>query len=100
DQPVRAGGRESRAGKLFLRAQHDSMRIGLQADYEARFAQCDAQTFSLADREALEPIVTADNAAIGQDDFASGRGCSAPRTNELGMIARGDKADFLAVGLV
>src|SRR5262245_25869879 len=77
-------------------ADHDAVGIGLDADDEFAVAPGDAESFSLADREAFDAGMYADDRAVGGDELAGAIGVVAA-THKFVVAATGDEADFLAV---
>ena len=94
-----------RAQQIVVAADDDALRGGLGGDDIKRLAGGDAQSAALADGEVMDAGMLADNLAIGGDQLAG----EIPARDALlveigvdegGVIAIGDEANFLAIGLV
>jgi hypothetical protein len=100
NEPVRTVDGETRPTELIAGANHDPARIGFDPHDVSRFAECKAQTFALTDREILDAGVCADNLTFDRHNVPREVDIAPAATHELGVFARHDKTDLLAVFLL
>ena len=73
DQPVDRARDHAAAEQLLARADHDGAIARANGDDEHRLAKSARQSAPLADREAREAIVRADDAAVGEHEWTVAR---------------------------
>ena len=92
-------------GQLGVRADGDAMAGGVDVEHVERRGRADAEALALADGEVGDAFVVADDFAVGRDQFAGGLGHCLALLFEIGgeellVVAAGDEADLLRVGLL
>ena len=102
--PVEAVGVEVAGEEIFVVADGDLVGVGVDGEDVERVDRCEAEALALADGEALDAFVMADDFAGGGDEFAGGVGelfvlFVEVRLEESVVVAAGDEADLLRVGL-
>ena len=99
-QPVDLGEAHGIAGERRARADHDPVRVGLQADHvERRLRTAQPQAAALADGVVDDAVVAAGHAAVRIDDLAGLGGARAQGLHDPGVGAVRHEADVLAVRL-
>lgn len=99
-EPVGGGGCEFDAVEFLAGPQDDPARIGLDSHDIARFAEGQAEAFSLADGIGFVAGMAAYDLPGGGDEIAGGFAAPPPFADETSVILVGDEADFLAIGLL
>ena len=102
--PVEAVGEEVAGEEIFVGAYGDLVGVGVDVEDVERVGAGEAEALALADGEALDAFVVADDFAGGGDEFAGGVGEVFALLVEVGLeegvvVAAGDEADLLRVGL-
>ena len=102
--PVEAAGAESLGGEFGVGAYRDLVRVRVDGEDVERRGGADAEALALADGEVGDAVVMSDDFAVGSDEFAGGVRDGAALLFEVGseellVVAAGDEADFLGVGL-
>ena len=102
--PVEAVGAEVAGAECFVGAYGDLVAVGVDGEDVERVGAGEAEALALADGEALDAFVVADDLAGGGDEFACGVGERFALLVEVGLeegvvVAAGDEADLLRVGL-
>src|SRR5689334_22558531 len=102
--PVEVAGDEAAGEEFIIAADGHLAADAVDLDDVERRAGGDAQSLALADGEVVNAVMTAEDAAIAGDEFAGGvRELLALlgeiRVNEALVVAAGDEADLLRVGL-
>ena len=87
-------------GQRRPRPDDDAAALGLEPDDIERIAAADAQTPALADGVAANTVMAPEHGAAEIDDIAGKRGVRPKLVDDGGIIAVGDEADVLAVGLL
>ena len=83
------------------RADHQALRLGLDPHHVERLGlAADLDPAALADGEMDHALVLAEHGPVEPDDLARRGGLGAQFLDQPGIIAVGDEADVLAVGLV
>src|SRR4029078_4588896 len=96
--PVDARGGQRGAVERLGRADGDGRLPGVDADDVEGDAGGEAEPLALADGEAVHAVVMPEDAPLAIANLAAGDRGAAP--DELGVLARGDEADLLAVLLL
>jgi hypothetical protein len=86
----------ARVKKIVARAEAHRRRRGVDVHHERRRAEGDAEPFALADGEAMDAGMRADDAPLGVEDGARPRSTLGPLFDEGVVPARGDEAELLA----
>ena len=102
--PVEAVGVEVAREEIVVGAYGDLVGVWVDGQDVEWVGRGQAETLALAYGEALDALVVADDFAGGGDEFACGVGEGLMLLFEVGLeegvvVATGDKADFLGVGL-
>ncbi len=103
--PVETVGEEVAGLEIFVGAYRHLMGVGVDGEDVERVGAGDAEALALAYGEALDAFVMADDFAGGSDEFACGVGQVFTLFVEVGLeegvvVAAGDEADLLRVGLL
>ena len=103
--PVEAVGEEVAGLELFVGADCDLVGVGVDVEDVERVGAGDAEALALAYGEAVDARVMADDFAGGGDELAGGVGEVFALLVEVGLeegvvVAAGDEADLLRVGLL
>ena len=92
-------------GQLGVGAYGDAVAVGVDIEHVEGCGGADAQALALADSEVEDAVVMADDLAIGGDKLAGGVREGLALLLEIGgeellVVAAGDEADLLGVGLL
>ena len=103
--PVDAVGAQSRGGEFGVGADGDAVARGVDLENVERIGRGYLETLALPDSEVGDAFVATDHFAAGGDEFAGRVGHFPALLFEVGgeellVIAAGDEADFLRVGLL
>src|SRR5262245_4910933 len=69
-QPIAVRRMKTAFGKFFLPADDDFLCIRFNAHYEVRLTHCYSEPLALADREAFDSGMCADNTTSGRDNLS------------------------------